>query len=60
MIPRLAGLAALALTALWLVAIATHVFLIGGNPAPAVALLLLRAGLAWARWDRIRELLPSR
>jgi putative oxidoreductase len=60
LIPRLAGLAALALTGLWLVAIATHLFLIGGNPAPAVVLLLLSAGLAWARRDRIRELLPSR
>lgn len=37
------SLAALALTGLCLVAVATHLFLIGGNPAPAVALLLLSA-----------------
>jgi putative oxidoreductase len=59
LIPRLAGLAALALAALWLVAIATHLFLIGGNPAPAVAFFVLSAGIAWGRWAHIRDLLPG-
>lgn len=60
LIPRLCGLAALALAGLWLVAIATHLFLIGLNPVPAVAFFVLSAGIAWGRWDRIRDLLPGR
>jgi uncharacterized membrane protein len=60
LIPRLAGLATLALAVLWLVAIATHLFLIGGNPAPAVVFFVLSAGIAWGRWGHIRDLLPGR
>lgn len=60
LIPRLAGLAALALAGLWLVAIATHLFVIGGNPAAAVVFFVLTAGIAWGRRDRIRDLLPNR
>lgn len=40
MIPRLCGLAGLALVGMWLVAIATHLFVIGGSPLPAVVLLV--------------------
>ncbi|MGH3768428.1 MAG: DoxX family protein [Pseudonocardiaceae bacterium] len=60
LIPRLGGLAALALAGLWLGAIATHVFLIGGNPAAAVVFFVLSAGIAWGRRDRIRDLIPGR
>lgn len=59
LIPRLAGLSALALAGLWLGAIATHLFLIGGNPAAAVVFFILSAAIAWGRRDRIRDLLPS-
>lgn len=60
LIPPLVGLAALALAVLWLVAIATHLFLIGGNPAAAVAFFILSAGISWSRRDSIRKLVPVR
>lgn len=60
LIPRLAGLAALALAALWLVAIATHLFVIGGSPVAAVVLFVLSTAIAWGRWDHIRDLLLRR
>lgn len=49
LVPRLHGLAALALVGLWLGAIATHVLLIGGSSVPAAVLLVLCAVIAWAR-----------
>lgn len=52
LIPRLCGLTGLALAALWLGAIATHLFVIGGNPAAAAAFLVLSAVIAYARWGR--------
>ena len=60
LIPPLVGLAALALAVLWLVAIGTHLFLIGGNPAAAVAFFILSAGISWGRRDSIRKLVPVR
>lgn len=60
LIPRLVALAAPALAALWVVAIGTHLFVIGGNPAAAVIFCVLTAGIAWGRRDRIRNLLPAR
>jgi hypothetical protein len=60
LVPRLCGLAGLALAGLWLSAIGTHLFLIGGNPAPAVVLFVLSAAIAWARRDRISGLLVRR
>ena|SRR5579884_894585 len=49
LVPRLAGLAAAALAALWLGALATHLFVIGGNAGPAAAFLTLSAAIALAR-----------
>ncbi|HJT04355.1 MAG TPA: DoxX family protein [Pseudonocardiaceae bacterium] len=60
LIPRLVGIAAPALAVLWLVAIGTHVLVIGGNPAAAVAFFILTAALTWSRRDRLRDLLPGR
>lgn len=60
LIPRLVGIAALALAGLWLVAIAVHLFVIGGSPVAAVALFILSAGIVWGRWDRLQDLLPRR
>ncbi len=59
LIPRLAGLAALAFVGMWIGAIGTHLIAIGGNPAPAVLFLLLTAVIAWARRDRTVTLLAQ-
>lgn len=56
LIPRLCGLAGLALAGMWLVAIGTHLFVIGGSPLPAVVLLVLTAAIAWGRRDRVATL----
>lgn len=56
LIPRLCGLSGLALAILWVGAIATHLFVIGGNPAPAAAFLVLTAVIAYGRRRRIAEL----
>ncbi|MGH3095386.1 MAG: DoxX family protein [Streptosporangiales bacterium] len=52
LIPRLCGLAGLALVGLWLGAIATHLLVISGNPAAAAVFLLLVAVIAYARRGR--------
>ena len=56
LIPRLCGLAGLALAALWVGAVATHLFVIGGSPAPAAMFLVLTAVIAYARRGRTAEL----
>ncbi len=53
-VPRLCGLAALGLTGIWVGAVATHLFWIGGSPGAAAVLLVLSAVIAWARRGRIR------
>ncbi len=57
LIPRLSGLAGLALVALWTGALGTHLFLIGGNPTPAVVFLVLSAVVAYGRRHGIAELM---
>lgn len=52
LLPRLCGLAGLALVGMWLVAIGTHLFAIGGNAGAAVVFLVLTAVIAWGRRDR--------
>ena len=49
LIPRTAALAAAVLAAIMAGAVATHLFVIGGSPAPAAVLLLLAVALAWYR-----------
>lgn len=56
LIPRLCGLAGLALVGMWLTAIGTHLLVIGGSPLPAVLLLVLTAAIAWGRRDRMATL----
>lgn len=56
LIPRLNGPAALALAGMWLVAVATHLFVIGGSPALAGVYLLLTTAIAWGRRDRTADL----
>lgn len=56
LLPRLCGLAGLALAALWVGAIATHLFLLGGNPTPAVVFFVVTALIAYGRRDRTTAL----
>lgn len=56
LIPRLSGVAGLALVGLWLGAVGTHLFVIGGSPAPAAIFVLLTAVIAWGRRDRTADL----
>jgi uncharacterized membrane protein YphA (DoxX/SURF4 family) len=55
-VPRLAGLAGLGLAGVMLGAVATHIFVIGGNFAMPLILMVLTALVAWGRWDRTRAL----
>lgn len=59
LIPALCGLAAAGLVAMWLIAVAMHLLIIGGNPAPAVMFLVLSAVIAWERRDRTAALTKS-
>jgi putative oxidoreductase len=56
LIPRLCGLAGLAFVGMWLVAIGTHLFAIGGSPVPAVIFFILTALIAWGRRERTADL----
>ncbi len=49
LIPRTATAGAALLAATMLGAIATHLFIIGGSPAPAFLLLVITATIAWKR-----------
>ena len=49
LIPGLSGLGAALLTRVMAEAVATHVFLIGGNPTLPIVLLVLNAFVAWSR-----------
>jgi uncharacterized membrane protein YphA (DoxX/SURF4 family) len=57
LVPRLAGAGALLLCCVMVGAIATHLFVIGGNPAIPIVLLLVLAVIAWFRRDRTLRLL---
>ena len=59
LVPRLCGLAGLALAALWVGALATHVVVLGGNPTPAVVFLVLTAVIAYARRHRTTQLVAT-
>lgn len=59
LLPRLCGLASLALVGMWFVAIGTHLFAIGGNAGAAAVFLALTAVIAWGRRDRTVVLLDN-
>ncbi|MGH3095344.1 MAG: DoxX family protein [Streptosporangiales bacterium] len=59
LIPTLRGLAGLALAALWVGATATHFFVIGGNPVPAVVLLVMSCAIAYGRRHRSAALMEG-
>lgn len=52
LIPSLAFFGALLLVPTMVGAILTHLFIVGGNPSPAIVLLAASAGIAWARRSR--------
>jgi putative oxidoreductase len=49
LLPKTAGIGAALLAATMVGAVATHLFIIGGSPAPAIALLLITLVVAWYR-----------
>jgi uncharacterized membrane protein YphA (DoxX/SURF4 family) len=52
LVPAFAFFGALALIATMIGALATHLFVIGGNPAPALVLLVTAAAIAFVRRPR--------
>jgi putative oxidoreductase len=57
LIPRLSGLGALLLAGTMLGAAATHLFVVGGSPLPAIILLIVTGVIAWGRRQRTMNLL---
>jgi|SRR5215470_3012463 putative oxidoreductase len=49
LLPKTAGIGAALLAATMAGAVATHLFIIGGSPLPAIMLLLITATVAWYR-----------
>ena len=49
LIPRFAGKAALLLAVTMAFAVLAHLTVIGGNPVPAIVLLVLTSAVAWVR-----------
>jgi putative oxidoreductase len=52
LVPSLAFYGATALLVTMIGAVTTHLFIIGGNPAPAAMLLVVNGIIAWARGSR--------
>jgi putative oxidoreductase len=52
LLPRTAAIGGWLLAAVMIGAIGTHLFIIGGNPLPAVVLLVLATTVGWNRWKR--------
>jgi uncharacterized membrane protein YphA (DoxX/SURF4 family) len=50
LVPRTAAIGGGLIAAVMIGAIGTHLFLIGGNPAPAAVLMLLAITVGWNRW----------
>ena len=53
LVPSLAVFGALVLIPTMIAAIATHLFIVGGTPVPALILLIGSTGIAWARRDQL-------
>ena len=56
-VPSLAGFGGLLMTGVFLGAVATHLFIIGGNPTMAIVLLAASSFIAWGRRDRTLKVL---
>ena len=52
LVPLLCGLGALLLVGTMLGAVATHLFVVGGSPLPAIILLVVTGVIAWGRRQR--------
>lgn len=57
LIPALSGLGGILLSAVMFGAVATHVFILGGNPTMAITLLVASIIVAWGRRGRTLSLL---
>ena len=57
LVPRLAGVGGLLTTGVFVGAVGTHLFIIGGNPAVAIVLLVASLFIAWGRLDRTLKLI---
>src|ERR1700730_4294020 len=57
LIPRTSGLGALMLAGVMVGAVATHLFIVGGSPLPAIILLVVTGVVAWGRRQRTMNLL---
>ena len=60
LIPRLSGLGALLLVGVMLGAVPTHLFVVGGNPLPAMILLIVTGVVAWGRRERTMNIFAGR
>jgi uncharacterized membrane protein YphA (DoxX/SURF4 family) len=58
-VPRLAGVGAVLLACVMLGALATHLFVIGGNPALPITLLAAVVFVAWTERDRLAALVRA-
>ena len=58
-IPRLSGLGALLLIGVMLSGVATHLFVVGGSPLPAIILSIVTGVIAWGRRTRTMNLLAE-
>jgi putative oxidoreductase len=56
-VPTLSGLGGLLLTGVMVGAVATHFFIIGGNPTMAIVLLLASGLIAWGRRNQTLKLI---
>jgi putative oxidoreductase len=59
LIPRLSGLGAFMLVGAMLGAVATHLFVVGGSPLPAIILLIVTGVVAWGRRKRTMNILAG-
>jgi putative oxidoreductase len=57
LVPFTAAFGGLLLAVTMLCAVGTHLFVIGGNPVPAIVLLAITASVAWFRRASFRDLL---
>jgi putative oxidoreductase len=55
LVPAFAPFGALVLVPTMIGAIATHLFIVGGSPAPATVLLIGSLGIAWARRGQLSD-----
>jgi uncharacterized membrane protein YphA (DoxX/SURF4 family) len=60
LVPGWAAFGALLLIPTMVGAVITHLFIVGGSPAPAIVLLIGSIAIAWARRDQLASVLARR